>query len=84
MVSAKKIVTIVPLTGIILIWRRKNFSDYNSLGCVCYFPCFLFIFFILKFSFQYVAAYWDVEKGEIILCDAVDISIAVALRRYAA
>lgn len=26
----------------------------------------------------YAAAYWDAEKGEAILCDSVDISIAVA------
>ena len=27
------------------------------------------------------AAYWDVEKGEIISCDSVDISIAVATEK---
>jgi len=25
-----------------------------------------------------MAAYWDTEKGEVILCESVDISIAVA------
>lgn len=28
-----------------------------------------------------MAAYWDVEKGEIVLCDAIDISIAVATEK---
>lgn len=27
------------------------------------------------------AAYWDVKKGEVVLCDAVDISIAVATEK---
>lgn len=30
---------------------------------------------------NYVPAYWDVEKGEVILCDSVDISIAVATEK---
>ncbi|KAJ0101189.1 hypothetical protein Patl1_05969 [Pistacia atlantica] len=34
-----------------------------------------------KFGCQYVAAYWDVKIGEIVLCDAVDISIAVATEK---
>lgn len=28
-----------------------------------------------------MAAYWDAEKGEVVLCDSVDISIAVATEK---
>lgn len=28
-----------------------------------------------------MAAYWNAEKGEVILCDSVDISIAVATEK---
>ena len=28
-----------------------------------------------------MAAYWDVEKGEVITCESVDISIAVATEK---
>lgn len=28
-----------------------------------------------------MAAYWDAEKGEVIPCDSVDISIAVATEK---
>lgn len=33
------------------------------------------------FSPQCLAAFWDAEKGDIVLCDDVDISIAVATEK---
>lgn len=33
---------------------------------------------IIIFLWSFAAAYWDTEKGEVILCDSVDISVAVA------
>lgn len=38
-------------------------------------------FLVLKMIHQCIAAYWNVEKGEIVLCDSVDISIAVATEK---
>lgn len=46
-----------------------------------YYVVFLSPFLLLKMLHQCTTAYWNVENGEIILWDSVDISIAVATEK---
>lgn len=45
---------------------------------VQFFPITKKILLCKMLIWKFLAAFWDVEKGEVILCDSVDISVAVA------